>query len=350
MVGLAAAVALLDRFSDLLAHGAVPLAIGFLPCQTILRARRADDALRILIYVVPLTRLKCVRMLRFDIAAGDRNGVELIGADASVEDLLLAGRGIERPLRPPLDDRDREWPVVVTHEKKRASTGLWVDRDPVPFLRLGGELGSALSILRTFTRQHDGLELGPEHLLERIQVVLRSRVDDGIAGLVGRIKCPDVSRRSNGSRGPYWILCPRLESDGCQAQTDHCADERCFHGRAPLASPLLTGHRRPPPRAPPPKPPPPKPLPPPPKPPPPKLDAPRLPLSRALPPLNRSAPPPKAPPPLPRERSLLPMRSPPPKPPRSPKLPPPARSPRPPAPPRSPRPPVPTAPLRPLPP
>src|SRR5262249_52614338 len=151
VVRVAAAVALLDRLGDLFTNGPAPCAVGVLPCQTVLRPRRADDALRILVHVVPLSGLECVFMLRFDIAAADRDGIELIGADASIENLLLAGRGIKRPPCPPLDDRDREWPVVITHEEKCASAGLRVDRDLLLFFGLCDEVGGALSILRALT-------------------------------------------------------------------------------------------------------------------------------------------------------------------------------------------------------
>src|SRR5262245_55329087 len=173
-------------------------------------------------------------MLRFDKPTADRNGVELIGADAAIEDFPLAGVGIEGPLGPALDDRNREWPVVVTDEKKRAAPGLRVDGHLRLLFSLRGELGRAVSILRFFTGQHDGLELGPEHLLERIHVELRRCGDECVASLLWRIKRSDLLSRSDSSRSPCRRLRRGVESHhGCQAQANRCADEHCLHGPAP---------------------------------------------------------------------------------------------------------------------
>src|SRR5262249_28414606 len=124
--------------------------------------------------------------------------------------------GIERPFCPPLDDRDRERPVVVTDEKERASTRLRVDGYLHLLFGLCRELGSALSILRTFTGQHDSLELGPEDLLERVLVELRRGGDEYVGSLLWRIERSDRPRGSDGSRSACGFLRPRVERQGCE--------------------------------------------------------------------------------------------------------------------------------------
>src|SRR5262249_13746398 len=52
VIRLAGRVALLDRAGDLFADGSAPRAVGVLPRQAVLLARRADDPLRVLVHVV----------------------------------------------------------------------------------------------------------------------------------------------------------------------------------------------------------------------------------------------------------------------------------------------------------
>ena len=99
VVGLVAvAVALGDDPGDPLAHRPLPRSVGALPRQAVLLAGGADDALRVLIHRERLALLEGVLVLRLDVAAADLDGVELVAADPTVQDLVPAGRGVEAPL------------------------------------------------------------------------------------------------------------------------------------------------------------------------------------------------------------------------------------------------------------
>src|ERR1700756_5640615 len=90
-------VALFDCAGNLFANRSGPTTVRVLPCQAILFARSADDALRVLVHVVAFARLECVFVLRFDVAAADINSVQFITSDATVEEFLASRFGIKRP-------------------------------------------------------------------------------------------------------------------------------------------------------------------------------------------------------------------------------------------------------------
>ena len=88
-------VALLDRARDGFADRTVPRSVGVLPRQAVLLARRADDALGVLVDAGRVVLRERVFVLRLDVAAADLDGVELVAADAPIEDLLAPGAGVE---------------------------------------------------------------------------------------------------------------------------------------------------------------------------------------------------------------------------------------------------------------
>jgi len=67
----------------------------------------ADDLLGKLIHLVAVAFAECILILGFHKTAADVNGVQLIAADAPVENRLSSGRGVERPL------------VIVLHDGQR---------------------------------------------------------------------------------------------------------------------------------------------------------------------------------------------------------------------------------------
>src|SRR5262249_3348483 len=83
------AVTSLNSLGYVLADRPFPLAVGGLPREAILLAGCADDPLGVLIYVVARALLQGVLVLRFHVASTNLNGVELIPADAAIEDFLL---------------------------------------------------------------------------------------------------------------------------------------------------------------------------------------------------------------------------------------------------------------------
>src|ERR1700719_4268721 len=127
MVGLRpAGIALFNRLGDLLANRSNPTTVRVLPCQTILFARTADDTLRILIHVVALALLKCILLLCCHVALADINSVQFIPSDATVQELLAAGFGIEGPSVTPLHKRHGERPVLVAHEEECSVSPVWI--------------------------------------------------------------------------------------------------------------------------------------------------------------------------------------------------------------------------------
>src|SRR4029077_2756702 len=98
MVGLGTGgIAVFNRAGNLFAHGTAPTTVRILPCQAILFTRSADDTLRVLIHIVAFALLECVFLLRLYIAVADSNSVQFIASDATVEELLAAGFGVEGP-------------------------------------------------------------------------------------------------------------------------------------------------------------------------------------------------------------------------------------------------------------
>ena len=96
-------VTLGQGLGDFLAYGAFPSA-RILPCEAVLFARSADDALGILVDHRSVVLLRGVFVLRLDEAAADFDRVEFVGTDAAVEDLVAPGGGVEGPLAVLFDD------------------------------------------------------------------------------------------------------------------------------------------------------------------------------------------------------------------------------------------------------
>ena len=101
-------VAFLNGLRDRLADGTSPTAVRILPGQPILFSRCADDSLRVLIHSGVVVDLLGVFLLGLDKAAADGDGIQFVGPDAPVKNLIPAGLRIEMPLSALLDDRNRK--------------------------------------------------------------------------------------------------------------------------------------------------------------------------------------------------------------------------------------------------
>src|SRR5215203_5003910 len=106
-------VGFLDLFGGSLADRSAPFSVRVLPCQPVLFARRADDALGILVDQRAVVLCQRVFMLGFDIAATNFDGVQLVSADSPVQNLLASGLGVEIPCTAFPDNWYRKLPVVL---------------------------------------------------------------------------------------------------------------------------------------------------------------------------------------------------------------------------------------------
>src|SRR5207248_9175625 len=78
------------------------------PVKPVLLPGGADDALRI--NAILGEAFVGIFLLRVDIGEGSLDGAQLVAADAAIENLLAAGRGIEAPAVVLAHERDRERP------------------------------------------------------------------------------------------------------------------------------------------------------------------------------------------------------------------------------------------------
>src|SRR5580704_13270548 len=115
MIGLASiGVALLQSLGDALSNGTYPDSVRVLPCKTIVFSGGTDDPLCVLIYFSIVMLFQSVFVLRLDVAAANLDGIQFIGTDASENDLLATRFGVESPFPFVLDERDRQWPILIT--------------------------------------------------------------------------------------------------------------------------------------------------------------------------------------------------------------------------------------------
>src|SRR4029077_8471965 len=103
-----------------------------------------------------------VVVLRLDVAAADLDGVELVAADAAIENLLEARLRIERPLAAALYDRHRERPIVRADHEHGAVGILRVGRDLLLLARLRDELRRDLLLACGLAGMNDVLAVGAE--------------------------------------------------------------------------------------------------------------------------------------------------------------------------------------------
>src|SRR6267142_358981 len=148
-------VALLDRTGNFFANRPAPSSVRVLPCQAILFVGSAYYALRVLVHVVTLPLLECVIALCFHVAVADINRVQFIASDATVEEFLPAGFGIERPIGALLHDWHGERPVFVTHKQECAVASLGVHGNSFLFAGLDGKVSGSPPVLWVFAGEID---------------------------------------------------------------------------------------------------------------------------------------------------------------------------------------------------
>src|SRR5262249_20091335 len=95
------------------------------PVEAVALARRACELLRIVEHGIAVGIARVVLALGVDVREGRLDRIQLVLPDAPVDDLLLAGGGVEAPARTVRHERDREREVVTPgDEYDLASTGL----------------------------------------------------------------------------------------------------------------------------------------------------------------------------------------------------------------------------------
>src|SRR4029077_53224 len=112
-------------------------------------------ALGILVYVVLGALLKGIFVLRFHQAAANGNGIQLVSADATIQEFLPPSFAVEEPFLAPLHKRYREWPILTSHQQECAIPVLRVDGNAFLLASLCGEISSTLAVLREFAAEHD---------------------------------------------------------------------------------------------------------------------------------------------------------------------------------------------------
>src|SRR5215470_4466845 len=198
VIGLGDAVALLDRLGNFLADGTSPGAIGILPSQAVLLAGVADDALRKLVHVKAFPWLHGVLILRLHVAVADLNGIKLIGAYATVEELLKSSFAVKEPFVSPLDNRHRKWPILAAYQQECTVPAFRIDGDAFLLAGLCRKIGSVLPVLSEFTTENDTFPTGTKYIAECKHIELFRRLDQRIGGLLRSIKGRDACRRHHG--------------------------------------------------------------------------------------------------------------------------------------------------------
>ena len=115
-------------------------------------------------HVEAFPSLHGVFVLRLHVTVADLNGVELIGANAAVEELLKASFAVKEPLVSPLDDRHRKWPILVAYQQKCAVRTLRIDGDALLLAGLCCKIGSMLPVLSVLATEDDAFTAGTKHV------------------------------------------------------------------------------------------------------------------------------------------------------------------------------------------
>ena len=114
--------------------------------------------------------LQRVLLLRLDVAAQERNRVELVAADPARQDFLLA-RDVEPPFAALADQRHRHRPVAVADDQHGALRVVHVVGDGHLLARLLGELRDVVLVPDRVARGDDVLAVGAEDLEQGGHVV-----------------------------------------------------------------------------------------------------------------------------------------------------------------------------------
>ena len=130
---------------------------------------------------VGITRV--VLALGVDVGEGDLNRVELVLADAPVEDLLPARRGVKAPPRAIRNDGNREREVVPPHDQDHpAAAGL----EAVLFIVRGHEALPDAPVSHRVSRRDEPLSVLAENRQQCLLVPRPEGGDQGVRGLPER--------------------------------------------------------------------------------------------------------------------------------------------------------------------
>ena len=86
-------------------------------------------------------------------------------ADTAIQEFLPAGLAIKKPFLAGADNGYWERPVIVTHQKKRATADLRVHGNAFLHVCLRGEIGGVLAVLSELTAEYNVVSLGPRRVV-----------------------------------------------------------------------------------------------------------------------------------------------------------------------------------------
>ena len=142
-----------------------------LPEQSVLAALRADEAARIVQQRSTFGIPPVVLALRIHVRERRLNRRELVLADAPIQDLLDAVRGVEAPTAAFIDERERKRPVVGADDE-RGDVGSFA----FPTVRVGvrgDELVAGVRIRDRIPGVHERFGVFAEHAQHRARVAGR---------------------------------------------------------------------------------------------------------------------------------------------------------------------------------
>src|SRR5271157_3391693 len=178
-----AAVTLSGGIGHQRADGALGLAFGNLPIESVLLAGVADEFLRVLFDRVAIVGLAEVIVLRISQSVTDANGRQLVLTNAAEEDLLHASFGVEVPgAGGILLERNGERPVFRAKNKGLVSVDLF--RPAIHLLIALGEVVPAVLVLHLIAGGEDAGGRRSEHGLDRRLVPRFHSVVEGLAGIL----------------------------------------------------------------------------------------------------------------------------------------------------------------------
>ena len=151
------------------------------PVQAVALSRAAGERARVMQERIAVGITRVVLALGVDVGEGDLNRVELVLADAPVEDLLPARRGVEAPPRAIRNDGNREREVVAPHDQDHlAAAGL----EPVLVTVLGHEALLDASVGHRVSRRDEPLSVLAENRQQCLLVPRPEGGDQGVRGLL----------------------------------------------------------------------------------------------------------------------------------------------------------------------
>jgi hypothetical protein len=127
-------------------------------------------------------------VLRLDVSAAHLDGVQLVAADAAIEDLLLSGSGVEGPLAALLDDGHRQGPVVLPHGEDGEIPVLRIECHGLVLAGPGDELLRQVLVLDGILRHDQTATIGTEDALQGGDIERFSRRNQRLSRLLGRIE------------------------------------------------------------------------------------------------------------------------------------------------------------------